>query len=126
MIYQHLCLLLQTKYKYQKVYNNPDYRDENDDLNGLEISKDAELVKKIKEDQELTYNVFREEDFSDRKLISLAPIDDNVYTEEYWTEMLGAKDPTGDMKKEYKDTITAINNILSPYYSERTNSIDWA
>lgn len=112
--------------EYQKVYNNPDYRDENGDLNGLEISKDAELVKKIKEDQELTYNVFREEDFSDRKLISLAPIDDNVYTEEYWTEMLGAKDPTGDMKKEYKDTITAINNILSPYYSERTNSIDWA
>lgn len=112
--------------EYQKVYNNPDYRDENGDLNGLEISRDAELVKKIKEDQELTYNVFREEDFSDRKLISLAPIDDNVYTEEYWTEMLGAKDPTGDMKKEYKDTITAINNILSPYYSERTNSIDWA
>lgn len=111
--------------EYQKVYNNPDYRDENGDLNGLEISKNTELVKKIKEDQELTYNVFREEDFSDRKLISLAPIDDNVYTEEYWTEMLGAKDSTSDMNKEYKDTVTAINNILSPYYSERTNSIDW-
>ena len=112
--------------EYQAIYNNQKYRDENGDLDGIEISKDADLIAKIKRDQEITYHVFREGDYSDRTLLSLAPEDDLVYTDEYWTEMLGAKDPSTDVRQEYKDTITAINNILSPYYSESNNSIDWA
>lgn len=112
--------------EYQAIYNNPNYRDENGDLDGIEISKDVDLIAKIKRDQEITYHVFREGDYSDRTLLSLAPSDDLVYTDAYWSEMLGAKDPDKDIRQEYKDTITAINNILSPYYSESTKSIDWA
>lgn len=111
--------------EYHKVYQNVKYRDEIGDLDGIEISKDADLVARIKKDQEINYKVFREDDYSDRTLLSLAPADDLVYTDEYWSEMLGARDLDSDLRQEYKDTITAINNILSPYYSESTNSIDW-
>ena len=111
--------------EYFKLYSNPKFRDENGDLDGIEISKDIDLVRRIKEEQQRTYNVFREDDYSDRKLISLAPKDDLVYTDEYWTEMLGAKTEDKGIKKQYADVITLINNTLSPYYTESTNSIDW-
>ena len=111
--------------EYFNLYSNPKFRDENGDLDGIEISKDIDLVRRIKEEQQRTYNVFREDDYSDRKLISLAPKDDLVYTDEYWTEMLGAKTEDKGIKKQYADVITLINNTLSPYYTESTNSIDW-
>ena len=111
--------------EYFKLYSNPKFRDENGDLDGIEISKDIDLVRRIKEEQQRTYNVFREDDFSDRKLISLAPKDDLVYTDKYWIEMLGAKTEDKGIKKQYADVITLINNTLSPYYTESTNSIDW-
>ena len=111
--------------EYFKLYSNPKFRDENGDLDGIEISKDIDLVRRIKEEQQRTYNVFREDDYSDRKLISLAPKDDLVYTDEYWTEMLGAETEDKGIRKEYADLITFINNTLSPYYTESTNSIDW-
>ena len=114
--------------EYHAIYRNKKYRDENGDLDGLEISKDAELVARIKKEQETNYKVFREDDYSDRKLISLAIPDDLVYTNDYWNEMLGLSEEdrrNSDLTKEYKETITTINNILSPYYSESTNTIDW-
>ena len=111
--------------EYFKIYTNPKFRDENGDLDGIEISKDIELVQRIKKEQQRTYNIFREDDYSDRKLISLAPKDDLVYTDEYWTEMLGARTEDKGIKKQYTDVITLINNTLSPYYTESTNSIDW-
>ena len=111
--------------EYFKIYTNPKFRDENGDLDGIEISKDIELVQRIKKEQQRTYNIFREDDYSDRKLISLAPKDDLVYTDEYWTEMLGARTEDKGIKKQYADVITLINNTLSPYYTESTNSIDW-
>ena len=111
--------------EYFKLYSNPKFRDENGDLDGIEISKDIDLVRRIKEEQQRTYNVFREDDYSDRKLISLAPKDNLVYTDKYWTEMLGAETEDKGIRKEYADLITFINNTLSPYYTESTNSIDW-
>ena len=111
--------------EYSKLYHNVKFRDENGDLDGIEISKDIDLVRRIKKEQQRTYNIFREDDYSDRKLISLAPKDDLVYTDTYWTEMLGAKTEDKGIKKQYADVITLINNTLSPYYTESTNSIDW-
>ncbi len=108
---------------YHIVYQNQKYRDENGDLDGIEISKDAELVDKIRKSQQITYNVFRENDFSDRTLMSLAPVDDLIYTEAFWNELSNGKK---SVKEEYKNTITAINNLLSPYYNERINAIDWS
>lgn len=111
--------------EYHNIYTNPRFRDENGDLDGIEISKDTDLIRRIREEQQRTYNVFREDDYSDRKLISLAPKDDLVYTDDFWTEMIGAKNKDNVVRKQYSDVITLINNTLSPYYTESTNSIDW-
>jgi hypothetical protein len=111
--------------EYNDIYYRSKHRDENGDLDGIEISKDEDLVRKIKKAQQINYNVFREGDISDRKLLSLAPKDDLVYTDLYWDELLGAKIEDNNMREDYANIITSINNILSPYYTESTNSIDW-
>lgn len=108
--------------EFHRVYTAKKFRDENGDLDGIEISKDSDLINKIRKSQQITYNVFRENDFSDRTLISLAPTDDLIYSEEFWKNISNGKK---ELKDEYKQTITTINNILAPYYNERTNAIDW-
>lgn len=118
---------------YQKILYAKDARDENNDPNGIEISKNADNVRIIKEAQDRNYGSEKENYFSDRRLINVALTDDLVYNENYWKGITGGEvSETSKDNKLWRETIDKINNILAPYYTEIGTSvgvsrfIDWA
>ena len=118
---------------YQKILYKKGARDENNDPNGIEISKDANNVRIVREAQIANYGSNKENYLSDRRLINVALTDDLVYSEEYWKGITGGETKEGSTdNKLWRDTIDKINNILAPYYTEIGTTagvsrfIDWA
>lgn len=118
---------------YKNILYKKDARDENNDPNGIEISKNADNVRIVREAQNRNYGSEKENYFSDRRLINVALTDDLVYSEEYWKGITGGETKEGSTdNKLWRDTIDKINNLLAPYYTEIGTSagvsrfIDWA
>ena len=77
-------------------------------------------IQRIKEEQESTYGIKEQNLFSDRTLITNAPSDDTIFSQEFYNNMRsdGASNP------EYMAKVREINTILRPHYNSSTRTIN--
>ena len=111
--------------KYYDIVHNKKYKDELGQVNPMLLSK--EDLTKLKEAQEANYKLKKEDPYSDRNLLSNKGKDDKiVYTSAFYRGLSGIPAPSATEKSknpEWQKTVTEINNLLAPYYSESTQSI---
>ena len=84
-----------------------------------------DLINKLRNEEETNYGIVNGLPFSDRTLISNANYNGQLYNKDFYE---GFTDAKGKEKlaasRHYRQLITAINNILAPWYNERTGEID--
>jgi len=111
--------------RYYDIIHNDKYKDELGQVNPMLLSK--EDLEKLKTAQETNYKLKKENPYSDRNLLSNKAKDEKiVYTSAFYRGLSGIPAPSATQKSanpEWQKTVTDINNLLAPYYSESTQSI---
>ena len=83
------------------------------------------LINKLRNEEETNYGIVNGLPFSDRTLINNSNYNGQIYNKAFYE---GFTDSKGKEKlaasRHYRQLITAINNILAPWYNERTGEID--
>lgn len=96
------------------------YRDTYGDIDG-NLVPESEIDKLLKEEQ-LRYHQKFEATYSDRTLIGNGNPRNEIYTSEFYEELTGKKKKGDDPR--WVGTITKINDILAPYYDEKTGKVN--
>lgn len=106
--------------KARAIRRNRKYLDATGRFNPRLVPQDE--IKKLKEEQANAYNTGKDSKLSDRILISNAPEDDTIYTKEFYEGMSNGSVKADNPK--WRKTITDINDLLAPYYDEKTGRVD--
>lgn len=111
--------------KFHKIYYDKKYRDELGQIDASLLSK--EDIEQLKKSQEANYKLKKESPYSDRNLLSNKSKDDRIiYTSAFYRGLSGVPAPSAKSKSnnpEWQKTVTEINNLLAPYYSESSHSV---
>lgn len=110
----------ETRLKYKAIIYNKAYRNKDGEFDPRLVPDDE--IDKLRKDQEKNYNISDEHPFSDRTLIGNGNPDGTIYTKDFYKGMTEDKSKT--LNPKWQETVTRINELLSPYYNEFTHEVD--
>ena len=110
----------ETRLKYKAIRYNKKYLNKFGEFDPRLIPD--EEIDKLRKDQEDNYHLSNEHPFSDRTLINNGNPDNELYTKEFYEGMRTSESKT--LNPKWQETVTKINDILYPYYSETSRTVN--